>query len=160
LRILHFAAEVIIGSRDSPYKELYGYIEQNVSAKGQPMRLDRTRYEVVFNKVYVRGTIETGSLARPTSGRVESVSIGGMKISLASGDLSNGVLETREFGRIPVYVSSVQSTTMFGQFITRSCTLVVNNEQMKAIRATAKIKPLPDHPDSDMVDFLKKSAGK
>lgn len=120
------------GSKEHPMTAAFGEV-QKIVARGTPLKLEATKIEVKFSGIYYEAVAESGRLCRPTSGEAQTVVIGDFKVELASKDFSKGFLDTKDFGKIALFV--IPNMTGPDSWI-----MAVTDEQLKKIQPKIKKK--------------------
>jgi hypothetical protein len=123
------AQGVDAGSKEYPLTAIYGDVRTIAQSKPS-LKLESTKLEAKLSGVYYEGTVQQGGLVKPTSGEVQQVTVGDLKVELANMDFSNSYLDTKEFGRIALFFSS--------SLTSERCILAVTDEQLKKIQAKVK----------------------
>lgn len=67
---------------------------------GNPPRTAPSRHAAVAAELQIEKTVFENGLAIPESGRIGGLDIDGRPLALASGEIHDGFLETRDLGRI------------------------------------------------------------
>ncbi|HEX3870058.1 MAG TPA: hypothetical protein VHV77_06460, partial [Pirellulales bacterium] len=120
------------GTKEHPISTGYGQI-QAIVKRGPPAKLGApVKADVTLSNVYYRAEAGTGGLFKLTSGGVGGLVIGAFRVSLASNDIRNGVLQTNDFGPVDVFVIP----NMGGA---DTWVLAVTDDQLKRIRDKAQI---------------------
>jgi len=94
---------VLAGSKAEPMPVAHGEV-QRVTEKGPPLKLEATKIQVKCSDIYYRAVAKSGGLHEPVSGEVQTVIIGDFKVQLASKDFSKGFLDTKDFGKIALFI--------------------------------------------------------
>jgi len=123
------AQGVFLGSKDHRVGAIYGTVAR-IADKGPPLKLDKTKIEAKLVRVYYEGEVLKGGLVKPTLGEADGLTIGDFKVELVKKDLAKGYLETKEFGKVTLFFVSTLTS--------ESCTLAVDDEQLKKIRGKIK----------------------
>jgi len=93
------------GSEKHPVPVVRGLVAEIVE-KGPPMKLAPLDIPVKLVKAHYAGPVVTGGLVKPTEGGAQEAYVGDMKLTLIDNSVSDGTLNTKEFGRLPVFFSS------------------------------------------------------
>lgn len=126
------AQGVFAGTKKAPLPVAWGWVYK-ITEKGPPLKLEATKLQVKFSDIYdeAESVANSGGLFKPTSGEVQTIIIGDFKVELASKDFSKGFLDTKDFGKIALFV--IPSITSSDSWI-----LAVTDEQLKKIQAKVK----------------------
>jgi len=126
------AQGVFGGDKKHPIPVAWGQV-QKIIQKGPPLKLESqpTKIQVKLSDMYYEAVADSGGLFKPTSGEVQKVVLGDLNLELASKDLSGGVLDTRDFGKLALFV--VPNMTGPDRWI-----VAVTDEQLKKIQQSVK----------------------
>jgi len=113
-----------------PPIEAYGQVFK-ITEQGPPLKLEATEIQVKFSVGSYRATADSGHLFKPVSGEVSAVTIGDYDVELASTDISGGMLDTKSFGKLALFV--IPNMSGPDQWV-----IAATDEQLKKIEATIK----------------------